>query len=79
MQFDQSMSEIRELQQKDTYLVSYYFEYFDQGAVPTDDKSARKLVMECKKHELIDGVLHFVNRSLDVGPLLCPKQFNPLY
>ena len=62
MQFDQSMTEIRELQQKDPDLVSY-FEYFEQGVIPTDDKAARKLIMECKKYELVDGVLHFENPS----------------
>ena len=72
------MSEICELQQKDPDLISN-FEYFEQGVVPTDDRSARKLVMECKKYELIDGVLHFENHSLDIGALFCPKQFNPLY
>ena len=57
-QFDWSMSEICELQQKDPDLVNF-FEYLDQGIIPTDDKVARMLVIECKKYKLIDGVLHF--------------------
>ena len=74
--FDRSMSEIHALQQNPD-LVSF-FEYLEQGIIPTDDKVARKLVMECKKYELIDGVLHFENPAFPgCWCIVVPKAVRP--
>ena len=53
----ESLAEIRELQLKDPDL-TIYFTYLEQNILPEDDNVAKRIVMESKRMELIDGVLH---------------------
>ena len=52
-----SQEEIKKLQNQDEYLVCYV-NYLDCGSLPSDDHTARKVVLESKNFELIDGLLH---------------------
>ena len=49
--------EIRELQLKDTTLTPY-FRYLEEQKLPTSETESRRIVLECEKLEVIDGVLH---------------------
>ena len=49
--------EIRALQMEDLDLLPY-FQYIEVKAVPTDEREARRLVLECEKMNVIEGVLH---------------------
>ena len=49
--------EIRDLQREDVDLLPY-FQYLEERTVPTNEQESRRLVLECEKMEVIDGVLH---------------------
>ena len=53
----ESQDEIRKLQGQDDDLVRY-MKYLVCGSLPSDDQSARKVVLKSKNFELIDGLLH---------------------
>ena len=52
--------EIYELQLKDTTLTPY-FQYLEEQKLPIDESESRRIVLECEKLEIIDGVLHHDN------------------
>ena len=52
--------EIRELQLKDTTLTPY-FQYLEEHKLPTSETESRRIVLECEKLEVIDGILHHDN------------------
>ena len=54
--------EIRELQMGDNDLLPY-FQYLEEGKLPTCEQDARKIVMESEKLEVLDGVLHHDNAA----------------
>ena len=49
--------EIRGLQREDVELLPY-FQYLEERTVTTSEQESRRLVLECEKVEVIDGVLH---------------------
>ena len=49
--------EIRELQWKDTTLTPY-FQYLEEHKLPTSETESRRIVLECEKLEVIDGIHH---------------------
>ena len=53
----ESLTEIRELQLKDPEL-AVYITYLEQKVLPENDSVAKRIVLESKRMELIDGVLH---------------------
>ena len=53
----ESQDEIRKLQGQDDDLVRYV-KYLECGSLSSDDQSVRKVVLESKNFELIDGLLH---------------------
>ena len=53
----ESRDEIRKLQGQDDDLVRYV-KYLERGSLPPDNQSAKKVVLESKNFELIDGLLH---------------------
>ena len=52
--------EIRELQLKDATLTPY-FKYLEEQTLPSCESEARRIVLECEKLEVIDGVLYHDN------------------
>ena len=56
----QASREIRELQLRDTTLTPY-FHYLERQKLPTSETESRRIVLECEKLEVIDGVLHHDN------------------
>ena len=57
-----SSQEIRVCQMKDSDLLPY-FQYLEDGLLPVDEKDAKKVVLESRKFEVIDGVLQFEHPS----------------
>ena len=55
--FRKASHEIRELQIVDSDLVPY-FQYLEEKKIPPNERQAKKLILECEKMEIIDGVLH---------------------
>lgn len=52
------VQEIRVAQRSDTTLTSM-FEYLERGVLPSDEKFAKRLVMESSRYEVIQGVLYY--------------------
>ena len=52
-----SLADVRELQLKDPDLV-VYFSYLEQQVLPEDDSVAKRIVLESKRMEVVDGVLY---------------------
>ena len=71
----ESRDEIQKLQGQDDDVVCYV-KYLECGSLPKDDQSARKMVLESKNFELIDGLLYHED---PVCPgrwcLVVPKKF----
>ena len=59
-QFSMTMANVREVQKKDPLLLPY-LHYLEQNVVPEDEKQAKRVVLESKAYEMIDGVLHHEN------------------
>ena len=55
-----AVRDIRELQLKDT-TVTPYFQYLEEHKLPTSETESRRIVLECEKFEVIDGVLYHDN------------------
>ena len=55
-----SREEVRELQCQDEELV-FYVKFLDSGFLPSDDQTARKVILGSKLFELIDGLLYHEN------------------
>ena len=49
--------EIHELQMKYPDLL-VYFQYLEENSVPHEEREARRIVLQCEKVEIIEGVLH---------------------
>ena len=47
----------RALQEDDVELL-HYFQYLEDKTVPVNERDARRIVLECEKIEVIEGVLH---------------------
>ena len=45
---------------KDTTLTPY-FQYLEEHKLPTSETESRRIVLECEKLEVIDGILHHDN------------------
>ena len=52
--------EIRDLQLKDATLTPY-FKYLEEQLLPTNESESRRILLECEKLEVIDGVLYHDN------------------
>ena len=53
-------SDIAHLQRQDPQL-SIWFTYLEDGRLPTDDHTARRLVLEQDQFQLVDGVLYYIS------------------
>ena len=53
----QQMQEVRQLQLKDASLRAM-ITYLEKEEIPEDEKAAKKLTLESRSYEMIDGVLH---------------------
>ena len=56
------LDEIRRLQREDSELMMI-FQYLEDGKLPDNDTSARRLALEKTRYEIIDGILYFENPS----------------
>ena len=76
-QVKESHEELRKLQSQDESLVCYV-KYLECNSLPSDDQAARRVVLESKNFELIDGLLH---REDPACPgrwcLVVPKELRP--
>ena len=58
--FTDSVSEMTRLQQQDVDL-QQILNYLQQGILPTDEKTARRLVLESSSYSVVDGVLYHID------------------
>ena len=71
------MVALQEEQRKDPELAAMLY-YLQDGALPEDEKSARRIVVESKQHDIIDGVLHFENSAFPgCWCIVVPEQLRP--
>ena len=70
------MAEVCTLQQEDPDLAPM-LNYLTDGSLPSDEKTARKVLLESKQFDLLDGVLHHENPAFP-GRLcvVVPKQLH---
>jgi len=54
----EKMKEIRAARREDPELV-VLCDYLERGVLPLDEGMAKKVILESKRHEVIEGVLHF--------------------
>ena len=55
-------SDIRKLQHQDSQLAPI-LQYLEHGTVPSEDKIARRLVLEVEMYEVSDGMLYYISPS----------------
>lgn len=56
------VADLKEEQKKDPELAAM-LRYLQDGTLPEDEKSAKRIVAESKQDDVIDGVLHFENSA----------------
>ena len=66
--------EVRTFQMEDKFM-ALMIEYLQTGALPDSDKDARRLVMESRLFQELDGVLYFENKTLNKLCIVVPEKY----